>query len=278
LVFDPRLDHQTLNAITRKRNWSHLPMSICAQNPIHQGPGGGEFFESIQIEQLSDLEAFAASTTYPSGTLLFSEEQIPKKVFFLLDGQVKLSVNSSDGKRFIICIAPPGEILGLASALNGNPYEMTAETLYACRIASMERADFLTVLLHHASALNIAALALSKSYNQACARFRTLSGTPSVAAKVARLLLEFSASGRPTKDGTRLCLALTHQEIGECVGTCRESVSRVMCEFRRRKLIAMKGSILTIRDRTSLERYAASSTYGDRQQSSWIRPTNRSVA
>lgn len=253
-------------------------MSSCAQNATYQSPGRVQFFDSLQFEQLSDLEACATATTYPPGTLLFSEEQLPQKVFFLLEGQVKLSVNSSDGKRFIICIAQPGEILGLASALNGNPYEMTAETLYACRIAILERADFLAFLLHHTSALNSAALALSKSYNQACARFRTLSGTPSVAAKVARLLLEFSASGRPSKEGTRLCLALTHQEIGECVGTCRESVSRVMCEFRRKKLIAMKGSILTIRDRTSLERYAASSTYGDRQQSSWIRQSSRSIA
>ena len=244
-------------------------MSISAEHTIQESLGEGGFFDSIKTA--SNRGDPVTSTTYPPRALLFSEEQLPQRVFFLLEGQVTLSVNSSDGKRFIICIAQPGEVIGLASALNGNPYEMTAETLYACRIAAMERADFLTFLLHHTSALNSAALALSKSYNQVCARFRTLSGTPSVAAKVARLLLEFSASGPAAKEGTRLCLALTHQEIGDCVGACRESVSRVMCEFRRRNLIVRKGSSLTIQDRSSLEEYAANSAFGDRQLSSFPR-------
>ena len=235
-----------------------MSTSICEIYSSYNGGRSGELLDLLQITEMRDLKSFSSCHSYPPGTLLFVEEQQPEKVFMLLDGQVKLSVDSSDGKRFILRIAEPGEILGLESALTGKPYEMTAETFYSCKIASIGSTDLLEFLARHPSAFKCIALSLSNSYARACARFRTMSGTPTVAAKLARLLLEFSASGQQTERGTTLHLTLTHEEIAACVGTCRESVSRVLCDFRRRNLIARRGSILTITNRSSLERCAAS--------------------
>ncbi len=84
---------------------------------------------------MDDFESLASFDSYSAGSMLFAEEQASEEVFILLQGEVKLSVTSSDGKRFILRIAQPGEILGLASAFSGNASEMTAETLYPCDIA-----------------------------------------------------------------------------------------------------------------------------------------------
>jgi len=191
---------------------------------------------------------------------LFSEGELPHRAFILLEGQVILSVNSKDGSRLIIGIAKAGEVLGLASVLNGCPFEMATETQYTCTIAAIDRVEFLHFLMRHSSALQNAAFSLCQSYNQACKRFRTLSGSPSAKAKIARLLLEFSSSGCVT--GSQLRLALNHQEIGEWVGMSRESVSRVLTAFRRGNLIARKGTCLAIKDRPSLERFAAQGRSG----------------
>jgi CRP/FNR family transcriptional regulator, cyclic AMP receptor protein len=217
----------------------------------------GEFYDSLRIEEHDDLERCTSCFSVPPGSTLFSEDEFPKRVFILLNGRAKLSVNLSDGKRFILRIAEPGEVLGLASALTGNPYEVTAETLYLCHIALIGREEFLEFLQRHPSALMSAARSLGNYYAQTSARFRTIGGTPTVATKLARLLLEFSASGEKTEHGTRLRLTLTHSEIGECIGMCRESVSRALCDFQRRKFIDLPGSTLTITDRSSLERCAS---------------------
>jgi CRP-like cAMP-binding protein len=186
---------------------------------------------------------------------LFSEGQSPERALILLEGQVTLSVNSEDGKRLTIGIAKPGEILGLASVLNGCAYEMVAEARFACEISAIDRLKFLRFLLRHPSALKDAALLLGQSYNQACERLRTLSGFPTSRAKIARLLLEFSTSN--PQGGSQFHLALNHQEIGEWVGMSRESVSRALSDFRRVNLIEQNGACIAIKDPSSLKRIAS---------------------
>ena len=132
----------------------------------------------------------ASFNSRPAGTVLFSEEQTPEEIFILLQGEVKLSVASVDGRRFILRIAQPGEILGLASAYSGNSSEMTAETMYPCDIAHLRCADFLGFLSRYPPVLQSAVRELSLYYEQACTRLRTMGVASVVAAKLARLLLE----------------------------------------------------------------------------------------
>ena len=67
----------------------------------------------------------------------------------VLDGEVKLSINSSDGRRLSFHIAKAGEVLGLSSTLSGGEYEMTADTLYPAKIAHISRQVFLQFLSRH---------------------------------------------------------------------------------------------------------------------------------
>jgi CRP/FNR family transcriptional regulator, cyclic AMP receptor protein len=46
---------------------------------------------------------------------------------------------------------------------------------------------------------------------------------------------------------------MTHQDISQLIGTSRETVTRLLKDFRNRKLISIKGSTLTIHDQTGLE-------------------------
>jgi CRP/FNR family transcriptional regulator len=71
---------------------------------------------------------------------------------------------------------------------------------------------------------------------------------------MARLLLEWSDDAEETKDGLRIKIALTHEEIAQLIGTSRETVTRVLSEFRQKKLAELRGSTLMIRDRGALER------------------------
>jgi CRP-like cAMP-binding protein len=112
-------------------------------------PSTGEFFEKLSKATLEELHSMMHSVSYPAGAVLFSEKDLPEMVYVVLEGEVKLSINSSEGKRLILRIAKKGEIVGIASALSGNSYDMTAETLYASKLAPIGRRDFLNFLLRH---------------------------------------------------------------------------------------------------------------------------------
>jgi len=71
---------------------------------------------------------------------------------------------------------------------------------------------------------------------------------------VAGLFLEWANDGDTTKDGIRIKVSLTHEEIAQLIGTSRETVTRVLGEFRDKNLAQLHGSTLLIRNKAGLEK------------------------
>jgi CRP/FNR family transcriptional regulator len=214
------------------------------------------FFCQFPPAAIKDFDAIKQATTYPEGALLFMEKQDARGVFLLCEGEVKLSISSSEGKTLIMRVARAGEILGLMAALAGSPYEVTAETLRPCQVAFVRREDFLRFVAKHPEASQGVVKQMSAQYQGACEQLRTVGLSTSAHEKLARLLLTWSAGMQPTKEGTRLKLPLTHEEIAEFIGTTRETVTRTLSDFKVRHLVAIQGSTLMIPSRAALESFA----------------------
>lgn len=216
----------------------------------------GEFLSRLPQPAQQDLLAMAHTSSFPSGVALFNEKDVAAGVYFVLEGEVKLSMNSAEGKRLILRIARKGDVLGLASALSGRPCEMTAETLYPAKLACVRRADFQSLLARYPEAYRTVTEELSRSYNMACDQLRTVGLSASAPEKLARLLLEWSENGQTTERGTRCRFPLTHGEIGEFIGASRETVTRTLSVFKNRHLVVFNGSMLMIPSRAALESLA----------------------
>ena len=215
------------------------------------------FFCRLSSAAMKDFDAAKSSIGYPKGTVLFLEKQEPRGVFLLCAGEVKLSISSSEGKTLILRIAKPGELLGLMPTLTGTPCEVTAEALYPCQVAFVRRDDFLRFVAKHSEAYRNVVKELSSSYQAACEQLRTLGLTSSANEKLARLLLDWSAQGTETKQGTEIKFPLTHEEIAAFIGTTRETVTRTLSEFQDRHLVAQRGATLRIPNRGALESYVS---------------------
>jgi len=215
------------------------------------------FFCQQSPATLKDFNTVRSTTTYPGGAVLYLEKQDPRGVFVLCAGDVKLSISSEAGKTLILRIAKPGEILGLMAVLTNTPYEVTAETLHACQVAFIRRNDFVQLLAKHPEMHEAVVKQLTTLYSGACEQLRTVGLSASAPAKVARLLLDWSTDGKQTKSGTEIKVPLTHQEIAECVGTTRETVTRTLSEFKSKQLVVLQGSKMTIQNRAALETIGA---------------------
>jgi CRP/FNR family transcriptional regulator, cyclic AMP receptor protein len=214
------------------------------------------FFCQLPPAAVKDFDALKSATTYPEGALLFMEKQDARSVFVLCEGEVKLSISSSEGKTLIMRVARAGEILGLMAALSGSPYEVTAETLRPCQVAFVRREEFLGFVAKHPEASQSVVRQMSAQYQGACEQLRTVGLSASAHEKLARLLLTWSAGMQSTKEGTRIKLPLTHEEIAEFIGTTRETVTRTLSDFKVRHLVAIQGSTLMIPSRAALESFA----------------------
>jgi CRP/FNR family transcriptional regulator, cyclic AMP receptor protein len=95
---------------------------------------------------------------------------------------------------------------------------------------------------------------LSRNYYTAYEEIRTLGLTSSRSEKFAKLLLSWSPNPGSANEPANLKLTLTHEEIAEMIGMTRETVSRLFSDFKKRQLVQLKGSTLTIRNKPALEK------------------------
>jgi CRP/FNR family cyclic AMP-dependent transcriptional regulator len=216
------------------------------------------FFCQMSPKAMKDFRLIASDSAYPEGAILFIENQDPRGVFALSEGDVKLTICSSEGKTLILRIARPGDILGLMAVFSNKPYEVTAETLHPCHIIFVCREDFLRFLAKHTDAYPIVVERLSADYRSVCEQLRTVGLSGSARAKLAKLLLDWSAAPEHMKDGASVTLPLTHEEIAEFIGSSRETVTRTLRELKNRGLIALEGSTLIIPSRATLEGHLGS--------------------
>ena len=211
------------------------------------------FFCSLPVTSLQAFEKIKFSSALPRGGVLFVEGQTPRGIYMLCKGRVKLSVNSRDGKTLIIKIAEPGEVLGLHACVSGIPYELTAETIQPCQVNFIKRDDFLKFLQEHGDACLNAAQHLSDNCHNAYDMIRSIGLSHSASEKLARLLLELISDAEKTKEGFRAKVGLTHEEMAQIIGSSRETVTRLLADFKKKKVATLKGSTLMVHDKPSLE-------------------------
>jgi CRP/FNR family transcriptional regulator, cyclic AMP receptor protein len=210
-------------------------------------------FCNLPDAALSALNAAKFSTVYPKGATLFVEGEMPRGVFILCAGTAKLTTSSSEGKTLILKIAGAGEILGVSAAILNKPYEVSAEMMEPAQVNFIRHADFLALLHSHPDLCLRAAEQLSAKYQQAQREVRSLGLSQTTSEKLARLILDWAADGEPTARGIRVKVLLTHEEIGQMLGTTRETVTRLLGDLKRKHFIDVSGSNVYVTQRDALE-------------------------
>lgn len=191
---------------------------------------------------------------YPRGTTLFMEDQAPKQVFIVNSGRIKLSISSREGRTVIVRVASAGAVLGLSATLASRNHEVTAEVLECANVRAIPVREFLG-LMHQCPGAAVAATQLILAeYDAVFSDIRRFALPGSVAGRLASLLLGWLKERLQTgQKGPRLTVAMTQEEIASMTGTSRETVSRVLQQFRRDKLIAIKGASITVLRPEALE-------------------------
>jgi len=213
------------------------------------------FFCSLPAAVLQEFEKLKVSMLFRKGTLLFSEGEKPGGIHMLCQGEVRLSTTLRDGRSVVLKFAQPGEILGLSSCISALSYDLTAKADTTCQANFVKRQDFLRFLREHGEACLRAAECLGAQLQDVVAVVRTLAKGHRASERLAKFLLSQDAEG-----ANRVALTLTQREIAEAIATSRETVSRMLGEFKKANLIAVDGkrgartANISIRDRAAMQK------------------------
>ena len=112
----------------------------------------GEMLEGLPPETLLDFEALGHKGLYTPGATLFVAGEACSGIFWVVSGQVSVSVSDGFSPCAISHIAQAGEILGLKAALCDEPYGTTARTEGPSEVTFVNRADLSHFLHRHPNA------------------------------------------------------------------------------------------------------------------------------
>jgi CRP/FNR family transcriptional regulator len=153
----------------------------------------------------------------------------------------------------VLQIAEPGDVLGLSAVVSGRTCEANAETLEPCHITVLKRADFLRLLADHPEVSFRSAQLLALTCHRANRQAASIGLAQSAEERLTRFLVDAcDRVGERTDEGTRVRLLLTHAEIGEVIGTSRETVTRLMGQLKTRGIISVRRSTIMVRDEHAL--------------------------
>jgi CRP/FNR family transcriptional regulator, cyclic AMP receptor protein len=174
-----------------------------------------------------------------AGQVLFASGDAGDGCYLLDRGLLKVTVTSSHGEQRIIAMLGPGSLVGELSMIDGRPRSASVVALSDCSLRFTSREAFAKYMATHPEAYEALVAILAFRLRQA---HEVVAATTflTVKQRVARALVELAEYvGTPSSAG-RIVLRekISLAEIAAMAGVARESVSRVMSEWRRRKLIS----------------------------------------
>lgn len=199
------------------------------------------------------------SSALAANDIILREGYPADHVFLLCSGQAKVLTSSSDGRLLILRTAYAGEILGLEAVLGTSAYCVTTQASSPCTVISLAREDFLSIMEAYPQVSQSALQTLARDFSCAVLAARRLALSPSAAGKLACALLDWTQAHQPGESRAQEHLPIhfpahvTQEELGSISGLSRETVCRVIAQFRREGLIHPNRRYITLVDPDRLE-------------------------
>ncbi|MGE3151990.1 MAG: Crp/Fnr family transcriptional regulator [Nitrospiraceae bacterium] len=203
-------------------------------------------FDGISPSEMQEMEKITRMEEVKKRQPLYLPGDPSSNVYLLKKGRVKIANTAPSGKEVTFDILEPGEVFGELEVLEDAPRSTSAEALDDALICVIPRKDFDQYLAMHPNVTVKLTKLIGLRLKKIQSRIEDLVFRD-VPARLAHLLSELSKSdGVAEKQGVRLKVKLTHQEMANLIGCSRETVSATMGQFRDQGLIQMDGRTITI--------------------------------
>ncbi|TYO93894.1 Crp/Fnr family transcriptional regulator [Desulfallas thermosapovorans] len=193
---------------------------------------------------------------YPRGHVLFAAGDIADRVYLLESGWVKIYRISADGKRVNVgSMRSPGELMGLAETLLGVERLCFAGAISNVTVVVLTKNNFERLMAKHPSlAVKVATLlAIRMREAEGIIHEMVCHQAPS---RLAHILIKMAERmGEQTKNGIKINLQLTHEELASMVGTSRQTVTSLLNTFKNENSIVYEGRTIKIINPDKLARW-----------------------
>ncbi len=212
----------------------------------------GSFLSRLDRDARDELTGLAMPMRFAKGDSIFSGDDGADSVYIVVRGRVKVFCLAEEGKELILWFFLAGDLFGVADT----PSQRRGACARACEatdVLQVPRVAFRDFLTKRPTAGLTVIDTLSR-------RLRTLSdvvqslATTCVTGRVVRLLQQLDATYGPhSPSRIPFDIPLTHQDIADMVGCCRQSVTETLGILKRSGAISCERQRVRIIDSFALE-------------------------
>lgn len=184
-------------------------------------------------EQFQHLEEIMIRKRAAKGSFLFWEGDEADQLYYIRSGQVKLLKSTEDGKDLILSVMQKGDLIAEVGGFGDMPHSFSAEVVSDAEIGVINRKELNALFAKHGdlSLQFMYWLGLTHRILQSKFRDLLLYGKPGALASTL-IRLANTYGDRDEEGAIHVRLKLTNSELGDMIGATRESVNRMLSEWK----------------------------------------------
>jgi CRP-like cAMP-binding protein len=198
-------------------------------------------FSELSEEEVAAVARHATRRQFAKDAVIFFENEPGDTLYVVAAGRVRVSILGDDGREVILSVLGPGDFFGEMALLDNDPRSATTIAAEDTELLCLSRPDFEKVMRESPTMMMALIKVLTTRLRHANQQISTLA-LLDVYGRVAHLIVEMAQEeGRRLKDGRIAFRRSTHQEIASRIGTTRETVTRMLKDLQRQKLVHVEG-------------------------------------
>ncbi|WBX74223.1 Crp/Fnr family transcriptional regulator [Tenacibaculum pacificus] len=206
--------------------------------------------KSLTKDELVRIAGCKTSKIIKKGDVLFEEGEHINGVFCIKDGICKVSKMSDNGRDQIVNLVRKGDLLGERSLINDEASNLKAIAVNDMEICFIPKDEIVRDLETNPKFTMDVLKSMASSLKTADNVIVDMA-QKTVKQRLAATLLGLDSKFSKNENGA-LDILLSREDIANIIGTATESAIRLLSEFKKKKIINLKGKEVFILDKQAL--------------------------
>ncbi|SFE63068.1 CRP/FNR family transcriptional regulator, anaerobic regulatory protein [Paenibacillus algorifonticola] len=189
----------------------------------------------------------------PVGGHIFWEGDADDKLYYIMEGRVKLIKHNTDGKEFVFSQYQTGDILGQFDPFKPTCHSSSAKAVLDCTIGVIQKSDLEILLWQHGDLAIEFMKWMGLMHRQTQTKFRDLVLYGKQGALASTLIRLANSFGKQTEDGVLISEKITNTELSDYIGAARESVNRMLGELKKQEVLSFDHGYIVLKDTEHLK-------------------------
>ncbi len=190
-------------------------------------------FSELNEQELVSVAALASSIDILKKNIVVQEFDPGDSMYVILDGEVKVSTYSVDGREVVLALLGKGSFFGEMSLLDEQPRSANVTTMQDSKFANIRRRDLVQLLMEQPGIALKLLTEIAARLRKTSRMLERISSMDVPHRLYAYLVDHCQRFSQPNHDGRYSTVLPTHQLLADQLSTSRETISRAVSQLKK---------------------------------------------